>query len=273
MHYREYASILLEGSSLEDKLIPLKDIDYSPITSTSLFELPQNPGRSGRLVFDNQQVKFPKNTSFHLEEKRGLALHFFANHELLAIEMMSAALLLYPDQGKDMLQFKKGLMKTIADEQKHLKLYLARMKQFGIELGDFPMNDFFWRSMEKLKTPTQFYAAMALTFESANLDFAQYYEKSFRDVEDNETANIMRIVCEDEISHVALGAHWLNLWKGDKDLWTYFKENLPGVMTPARSKGINFDRSLRVRAGLDDTFLDQLENYRDDFKVTNRKSW
>lgn len=271
MNYREYAHILLEGSSLEDKLIPLKNIDYTE--SMSVFELPENPGRCERLKFDNQQVKFPKNTSFHLEDKRGLALHFFANHELLAIEMMAAALLVYPDHNKEMIQFKKGLVKTIQDEQKHLKMYLARMGQFGIELGDFPLNDFFWRSMEKCKTPSQFYAAMAMTFESANLDFAQYYEKSFRAVEDFETANIMKIVFEDEISHVALGAHWLNLWKGDKDLWTYFKDNLPGVMTPARSKGIHFDRSSRERAGLDGEFLDQLDLFRDEFKVTNRKSW
>ncbi|MFA6236785.1 MAG: DUF455 family protein [Bacteriovorax sp.] len=271
MHYREIARILLEGGSLEDKLLPLKNVDFTE--STSGYELPENPGRSNRLKFDNQQVKFPRNTSFHLEEKRGLALHFFANHELLAIEMMSAALLIYPDHGNDMIQFKKGLIKTIADEQKHLKLYLARMGQFGIELGDFPLNDFFWRSMEKLKTPSHFYAAMAMTFESANLDFAQYYEKCFQEVEDLETANIMRIVFEDEISHVALGARWLNLWRGDKDLWSYFLNYLPGVMTPARSKGIHFDRSSRERAGLDNAFLDQLEAFRDDFKVTNRKSW
>lgn len=271
MHYQEYARILLEGASLEDKLIPLKNIDYS--LSLNHYELPTNPGRSHQLKFDNQQIKFPKNTSFHLEEKRGLALHFFANHELLAIEMMAAALLIYPDTAPDSILFKKGLIKTIQDEQKHLKLYLSRMKDFGISLGDFPLNDFFWRSMENCKTPSHFYAAMAMTFESANLDFAQFYEKSFVAVEDHETAMIMRLVFEDEISHVALGAHWLNQWKGDKDLWSYFINHLPGVMTPARSKGINFDRSSRERAGIDHIFLDKLDAFRDDFKVTNRKSW
>lgn len=271
MHYREFARILLEGASLEDKLIPLKNIDFTK--SLDPYDLPNNPGRSKQLKFDNQQVKFPKNTSFHLAEKRGLALHFFANHELLAIEMMAAALLIYPDHSEDSILFKKGLIKTIQDEQKHLKLYLSRMKDFGIELGDFPLNDFFWRSMENCKTPANFYSAMAMTFESANLDFAQYYEKSFVAVEDHETAKIMRLVFEDEISHVALGAHWLNQWRGDMDLWKYFVGNLPGVMTPARSKGIHFDRSSRVRAGIDDAFLDQLDAFRDDFKVTNRKSW
>lgn len=270
MHYREFARLLLEGGELADKLHSAKGIDFS--ASSLDYELSTNPGRSERLKFDNEQVKFPRAASFHLEDKKGLALHFFANHELLAIEMMAAALLIYPDHTPEMVQFKKGLVKTIQDEQKHLKLYLNRMKDFKIELGDFPLNDFFWRSMEKLKTPSHFYAAMAMTFESANLDFALYYEKCFREVEDEATANIMKIVFEDEISHVALGAHWLNQWRGNKDLWNYYREHLPGVMTPARAKGINFNRNSRVKSGLDEAFINELDAFRDDFNVTNRKN-
>ncbi len=271
MNYQEYARLLLEGENLEDKLFSAKNLDLS--VPFKQFELPTNPGRTKKLKFNNEQIKFPKSSSFHLIEKRALALHFFANHELLAIEMMSAALLIYPDDLKDSNLFKKGLIKTIQDEQKHLRLYLKRMNDFGVEFGEFPLNDFFWRSMEKLKTPSQFYSAMALTFESANLDFAQFYERAFRQVEDLETANIMKIVFEDEISHVALGAHWLNQWRGEKALWTYFVDHLPGVMTPARSKGIHFDKSSRLRAGLEIEFVEQLESFRDDFKVTNRKNW
>lgn len=271
MHYREYARQILEGESLSDKLLSSKDLELSE--RVEQYSVPLNPGRTKRLMFNNEQVKFPRSASFHLEEKRGLALHFFANHELLAIEMMAAALLVYPDTSKEMIQFKKGLIKTIQDEQKHLKMYLARMKEFGIELGDFPLNDFFWRSMEKLKTPSHFYSAMAMTFESANLDFAQFYEEGFRAVEDFKTAEIMRIVLEDEISHVALGAHWLNQWRGDKDLWSYYQTHLPGVMTPARAKGIHFDKNIRLKAGLDQNFIDRLDEFRDEFKVTNRKNW
>jgi uncharacterized ferritin-like protein (DUF455 family) len=268
MNLRAYARQILEGESLEDKLLSSKDLVYDD--SLVLYELPKNPGRTKRLEFNNEQVKFPRNTSFHLEEKRGLALHFFANHELLAIEMMAAALLMYPNTPT---AFKKGLVKTIQDEQKHLKMYIARMREFGIELGDFPLNDFFWRSIEKMDTPTKFYAAMAMSFEAANLDFAQFYEQGFRAVEDFKTADIMRVVLEDEISHVALGAHWLNQWRGDMDLWNYYKSNLPGVMTPARAKGIHFDKEIRLKAGLDQSFITSLDEFRDEFKVTNRRNW
>lgn len=83
----------------------------------------------------------------------------------------------------------------------------------------------------------------------------------------------MRVVLEDEISHVALGAHWLNQWRGDMDLWNYYKSSLPGVMTPARAKGIHFDKEIRLKAGLDQSFIDRLDEFRDDFKVTNRRNW
>lgn len=269
MHYRDYARQILEGGSLDDKLLSSKNLDLTE--KLEHYSIPVIPGRNKKIQINNEQVKFPRNTSFHLEDKRGLALHFFANHELLAIEMMAAALLVYPDSCRDMIQFKKGLIKTIQDEQKHLKMYIARMKDFGIEFGDFPLNDFFWTWMNKCTTATHFYSAMALTFESANLDFAQFYEKSFRNVEDHKSADMMRIVLEDEITHVALGVHWLNQWRGNKNLWSYYKDNLPGVMTPARSKGIHFDKSIRLKSGFDQDFINQLDNFRDEFSVTNRK--
>ena len=157
MHYREYARQILEGGNLEDKLFSTRDLELTEDSTD--YSLPKAPGRCTRLEINNEQIKFPRNTSFHLEDKRGLALHFFANHELLAIEMMAAALLVYPDTGREMIQFKKGLIKTIQDEQKHLKMYISRMKEFGIEFGDFPLNDFFWTWMDKCKTPSHFYSA------------------------------------------------------------------------------------------------------------------
>ncbi len=271
MHYHEFAKTLLLGGTLEDKLLKANNLVYD---QTNLdFEIPKNPGRTARFVFNNEQVKFPKKSSFHLEDKKALALHFFANHELLAIEMMAVALLYYPVKDEKDLLFKKGLVKTIGDEQKHFSLYMNRMNEFKLEFGEYPLNDFFWRQIHTLKTPAQFYALMALTFESANLDFALYYESCFKEVEDHKSASIMKVVYEDEISHVALGAKWLNEWRGSTSLWNYFCENLPELLTPARAKGIHFNSESRKTAGLDLEFVNNLENYRDDFGITNRKNW
>ncbi len=262
--YTQYAKQILLGGTLEDKLLDVPVV----WTSWESFEIPKAPGRVGIMAFSERQQKFPKNL-FGIQQ-RAQALHSFANHELLAIEMMATALLIYPHQDEESVRFKKGILSALKDEQKHLSMYIKRINELGYSFGDFPLNDFFWRQMEKLKTPSQYMAMMALTFEAANLDFAQYYKNIFKDVGDHETEKIMEIVLEDEITHVAFGVHWMKRWKGDESLWKYYRDSLPFPLTPARSKGIGFDATLHAKAMNDDNFICELKLYDDDFKITKR---
>jgi uncharacterized ferritin-like protein (DUF455 family) len=264
--YFEYAHRILLGTNLEDKYFS------APITwdSWKEFGLPASPGRTGKISFSDKQIKFPKAPNLNDLEKKAIALHSFANHELLAIEMMAAALLIYPHESEEDIRFKRGIVSALKDEQKHLGLYIGRLNELGYEFGDFPLNDFFWRQMEKLKTPAQYAAVMALTFEAANLDFAQYYSKIFRNFGDHKTADLLDIVLEDEISHVAFGAHWMKRWREDQELWDYYLKTLPYPLTPARSKGIGFDSKIHERAMNDEAFTHKLDLYEDDFKITKR---
>ena len=264
--YHEYAYQILLGTTLDDKLINTA-IDWS---SWKCFELPKLPGRSGRLGFSDLQFKFPKKNHLKDDDKKAMALHSFANHELLAIEMMASAILIYPHHDEESIRFKRGIVTALKDEQKHLSLYISRLNELGYEFGDFPLNDFFWRQMEKLKTPSEYLAVMALTFEAANLDFAQYYSKVFAEFGDQRTSSILQTVLEDELSHVSFGAHWLKKWRQNKELWDYYRELLPWPMTPARGKGIGFDIGLHQKAMNDENFVKNLEAFNDDFMVTRR---
>ncbi len=265
--YSEFARKILSGETLEDKLLShsFEWDKWQP------HDLPNSPGRTGRLAFSEEKLKFPKMARLNENDKKALALHSFANHELLAIEMMAAAILIYPHVTEDDVRFKKGILTALKDEQKHLSLYIKRINELGYEFGDFPLNDFFWRQMAKLKSPAQYTAVMALTFEAANLDFAQYYSKIFRDFGDEVTANIMDEVLADEITHVAFGAHWMKKWRADKDIWDYYRSSLPFPMTPARSKGFGYDSVIHGKAMNDESFIDQLSAYDDDFLITKRK--
>jgi uncharacterized ferritin-like protein (DUF455 family) len=184
--------------------------------------------------------------------------------------MMASALLIYPHSNDEDLRFKKGIYSALKDEQKHLGLYIKRLNELGYEFGDFPLNDFFWRQMPKLETPSQYLAVMALTLESANLDFAQFYSRIFHDLGDTKTADILNIVLQDEISHVAFGGHWMKRWRQNKDLWQYYNDSLPWPMTPARGKGIGYDPELHLKAVGDSDFVKSLSEYNDDFMVTRR---
>lgn len=264
--YKEFAETILLGGKLEEKLLATS-VDW---TEWKPFELPKLPGRNQRLRFSEEQVKFPKRQQLNLDDKKATALHSFANHELLAIEMMAAALLIYPHSSEEDIRFKKGVLTALKDEQKHLSLYIGRLNELGHEFGDFPLNDFFWRQMEKLKTPAQYLSVMALTFEAANLDFAQYYSRVFAELGDEKTASILEEVLEDEITHVSLGSHWMKKWRGDKTLWNYYLENLPWPLTPARAKGLDFDPDLHQRAMIEPSFVLALKNYSDEFRITRR---
>lgn len=266
--YSDFAQKILSGESLEDKMLE-SPIDWDQWKE---FDLPSLPGRKGKLTFSDNQPKFPKANRLNEIDKKAMALHSFANHELLATEMMAAALLIYPHYTDEDLRFKKGILTALKDEQKHLSLYIGRLNELGYAFGDFPLNGFFWRQMEKLKTPSQYMALMSLTFEAANLDFAQYYAKIFRSFGDERTANVLDIVLEDEISHVALGSFWMKKWREDKNLWDYYLESLPWPLTPARSRGIDFDPGLHARAIGDEHFIASLISYDDDFRITKRNN-
>ncbi|MFA5583038.1 MAG: DUF455 family protein [Bacteriovoracaceae bacterium] len=266
--YKDYFRSILEGSSLEDKL----EVTTFNWDEWSEYSLPAYPSREEKIKFSSEQLKFPKKDSLRIDEKKAMALHSFANHELLAIEMMAAAILVFPHKTDDDIKIKKGIFTALKDEQKHFKLYVNRLNELGFEFGDFPLNDFFWRQMPSIKSMGEYFAVMALTFEAANLDFAQYYKNVFLSFDDHKTAQILDIVLEDEISHVALGSYWMKKWRVDKSLWQYYLDSLPWPLTPARSRGIGFDPLLHSKAMGDDDFISQLKTYEDPFRITKRKN-
>lgn len=260
-----FARQVLLGGQFEDKLLPISSVD--------LFKTPSScdeilvPGRPTRLEFSEKRVPFPKHNSFHEKQTRAKALHFFANHELLAIEIMALVLYRFPMEEK----IQKAILKTMADEQKHLMLYIRRMQALGMEFGDLPLNDFFWKNALKLQNIEQYFALMALTFEAANLDFGLFYKDVFEKYDDIQSAQIMQIVHDDEISHVALGVAHLKKTTTEKSLWEYYCSLMPADVAPSRSKGMLFDRKGRESAGLPEDFINTIEHYRDNHPATNRR--
>ncbi len=265
----QQAQLIVGGASLEDKLYP---IEYTEFNVKSLRPLIVDPGRNKKIQFSHDQIKFPTKKKLLIDEGKALALHFFANHELLAIEMMALAILKYPLIGKKGDFFRKNIISTIKDEQKHFLLYTERMKEFGVEFGDYPVNNFFWKHIHECESIESFYAMMALTFESANLDFADYYGSLFSQIGDDKTSNILKKVLEDEIRHVSIGWNYLQSSK-QNNIWSYYLSLLPEKITPSRSKGSIFRPSLRKKAGMDEQFISELTHYKDGFKITNRKLW
>ncbi len=246
---QEWADQLLRATDLASKLAPPGDSSDDPRE----FSLPDAPGRPNTLLFGNPRSDFPKRLD--APEDRAKALHFFANHELLAIELMALAMLRFRDAPP---AWRRTLARVIQDEQRHFQLYRDRMNALGLDFGSVAVNATFWRTLAPIADRERFIAAMALTFEQANLDHCVHYEKAFAESGDQESAALMQQIHRDEIGHVAHGVAWAN---AGPDLWKWWTERLPEPLTPARAKGATFDRDGRKKAGFPADYIDTLDLY------------
>lgn len=254
MELRCWAEQVLFGETLADKLADpaaLTDLEPGPAIPR-----PAAPGRPPGLAFGAPPAP---HRALRDPSERGLLLHSFANHELLAAELMALTLLRFPEAPRP---FRLGLAAALREEQAHLRLYLERMAALGVGFGEAPVNRFFWDCLAAVESPLAFVAGMGLGFEQANLDFALHYARAFRAVGDEDTARVLDRVLQDEVGHVRLGLTWLRRWKEPGlDDFTAWRRALPAPLSPARARGPDPTREPRLEAGLDDSFLRQLDAF------------
>jgi uncharacterized ferritin-like protein (DUF455 family) len=259
MELRAFAERVLFATSLEDKLLAPADItDENP---GSPIAAPPAPGRAAGLRFklarSHATADFPGLHRLEQEQERGRLLHFFANHELLATELMALVLLRFPDAPSD---FRRGVLQTLRDEQRHTAWYVARMKQCGIQFGDLPVSGYFWRAISGMENPMDYVAGLSLTFEQANLDFCRHFAHGFSRVGDTPTAKLLDRIYHDEIGHVAYGLKWFRRWKDPKlSDWDAFCRQLRFPLSPQRAKGFSLNVEGRRAAGLEAAFIAELD--------------
>jgi uncharacterized ferritin-like protein (DUF455 family) len=260
MELREFAEQVLFATSLEEKL-RCPDVITDEHPGPALIT-PAAPGRPAALRFKphgSGRGDFPGLQRLDQPRERGRLLHFFANHELLATELMALVLLRFPDAPE---AFRKGVLQTLKDEQEHTRLYLQRMKSCGIEFGELPVSGYFWRCVSTMENPIDYVAGLCLTFEQANLDFARHFARGFAQAGDAETARLLERIYRDEIGHVAYGLKWFRRWKNpDESDWEAFCHTLRFPLSPQRAKGFAVNVEGRRAAGFDPHFIAELNVY------------
>jgi uncharacterized ferritin-like protein (DUF455 family) len=255
LEIREFAEAVLFSADMDLKLAPPERMtDRNPGAAVAAPAAPGRPTwlplRSSRSIPDA-----PTPAGLVNERVRGLALHSFAHHELQALELMALALLRFPDAPQG---FRRGLVKILGDEQRHFRMYTDRAEHWGVGLGEVGTGHFFWDTVANLDTPADFLAALSLTYEQANLDFSSHWEDAFRAVDDPVSADVLNQVYEDEIAHVRHGVAWFDRLNGGIQFEDYARR-LVFPLSPGRAKGPIFDREGRVRAGLSEAFIDEME--------------
>ena len=221
------------------------------------------PARSALLRMGAGAAPLPRPEALGEPSARALALARFAHHELQAVELFAAALLRWPELPAPLARALAGIL---ADEQRHARLYLARLSALGARFEDFaPHSDYFWKHAGAMfeGSPAAFFAAMGLTLEQANLDFSGIYREAFAAAGDSESADVCARVHADEIQHVALAARALRELgvpgAGDTQR---FEAAAPFPFSAARAKGRRFDAEARRAAGLDEKFIAHVRHAR-----------
>jgi uncharacterized ferritin-like protein (DUF455 family) len=256
MQLRDYALSILRATTLEGKLRPppANWQDDEPGPALRIMEPERPPELS---IAPARAVKVPPITGMQDVSQRRRILHAFANHELQAAELFAWMILAFPDEPAS---FRRGLLSILVEEQEHCQLYLDRLRALGGQFGDYPVTGHFWHRMEDVQCPLDFVCTMGLTFENANLDFAQEYARAAREVGDEETAAAIDKVHADEVRHVAFAWRWLQRWKPEEQSsWQTFTETIQFPLTPSRARGATLDRAAREQAGIDDDFISELE--------------
>lgn len=269
---QEFAERVLFGTTIEAKLSFPREaiIDTRP---GDAIVTPRRLTRPKHLMLrdDGVRAKPPSQAKLLDEKERGKLLHFFGNHELLATELMALALLKFPYAPAS---FRRGLLETLKDEQMHTRLYMHRMEQCGVEFGELPLNEYFWKSVSSMEDPLDYVTRLSLTFEQANLDYSREYGKIFDSVGDTATAKILTKIYHDEIDHVGFGLKWFRKWKASgKTDWEAYRERLVFPLSPARAKGNDFNTEGRREVGLDPNFINDLEIFQQSRGRTPNVLW
>ncbi len=256
--YVRYAHAIITAADLAGKMVaPSLGIDLSTRPQTPAVLPPTWPGRPANLqIVHGKLCKVPPISGMRDPHQRARIIHALANHELQAIELFAWGLLQFGDAP---VPFRRGLLAILADEQRHLQLYLDRLHALGHQFGDFTVTGHFWNKLDDYRTPLHFLCAMGLTFENANLDFAQEYANAATEIGDHETAAVLQRVHDEEIAHVHFAWVWLQKLSPATDAWETYVAHLEHPLGPHRARGKTFDREARRRAGLPAEFIDQLE--------------
>ncbi|MGH1403598.1 MAG: ferritin-like domain-containing protein [Alphaproteobacteria bacterium] len=109
--------------------------------------------------------------------------------------------------------FFEDWLKVADDEAKHFLMLEERLNDFDACYGDLPAHDGLWEASEK--TATDFAARLAIVpmvLEARGLDVTPGMIEMMKQQGDDKTAEMLKIIHDDEITHVRAGTLWFEHW-------------------------------------------------------------
>jgi len=202
----------LEAPALGDKILLTQTMAKAwfsrqlSLTSSKSIKPPNRPGRPKKpILLPPDQV--PKRT---LNSKAGriALLHSIAHIELNAIDLALDIIARFTYTKMPRSFFDDWVM-VANEEAKHFALVQNRLAEFGATYGDLPAHDGLWEAAQQTTISlTARLAVVPLVLEARGLDVTPSLILKLEQFGDKQSADIFRIIYEDEKGHVAVGAKW-----------------------------------------------------------------
>lgn len=157
----------------------------------------------------------PKRNARGSEAGRIALLHALAHIELNAIDLALDLAIRFPDEDPPRA-FVDDWLTVADDEGRHFGLLRARLQAMGSDYGALPAHDGLWAAaVESSRDIAARLAIAPMVLEARGLDVTPETVKKLRDAGDDASADILQVIYDDEIGHVAAGHRWF-VWVCEK---------------------------------------------------------
>ena len=143
---------------------------------------------------------------FSSPQSRLAMIHAIAHIEFNAINLAWDAIYRFRDMP---IQYYRDWIKVAGEETRHFRLLRAYLNKHKLDYGDLDAHDGLWRMAEQ--TDFDVLARMAIVprvLEAKGLDVTPAMISRFEEYEEQEVADILRIIYREEIGHVKIGNTW-----------------------------------------------------------------
>ena len=164
----------------------------------------QCPGRPAKPELMSA-LDVPRRRAHSLEGRQAM-IHALAHIEFNAINLALDVMVRFADLPED---FYWDWWRVAFEESYHFSLLREHLQSMGADYGDFPAHNGLWDMAEKTASSLGDRMAMVpRTLEARGLDACPLMRDKLRAAGDERAAEIVDIILNDEIEHVALGNRW-----------------------------------------------------------------
>jgi len=217
MSIQKLAISVLTASAPADKVLAAHDMarqwhsGQANISISSELVVPDEPGRPAKpeLV---AATDVERKGIGSLEGRRSL-LHAIAHIEFNAINLAADMLARYGDSSRISDQCRKGFItdwvKVCDDEARHFTMIADRLDDLDCYYGALQAHNGLWEAA--ISTSKDLAARLVIApmvLEARGLDVTPGMIKKLVSVGDKKSADILSIIYEEEIPHVAAGTRW-----------------------------------------------------------------